>query len=106
MTVPEFFPGSSEKKVLETQQHPISSPSSNFYHPRAQQPAHSTVLTARDSFRREPDPSPPPPLPSSQPPATTTPQQPTFVDELKQRNIRQQRYISSLSSPYLSLFSF
>jgi hypothetical protein len=100
MTVPEF-PGSEQlKKPLETSQLPFVPPTT--YAPQQhkfqqQEPGiYSTVISPREeqsSLRREPEPSPPPPIPSSQPPQIISQQsERTFVDELKQRNLRQQRY--------------
>lgn len=93
MTVPAFPTDSGQvKKPIEAYQQPISPP----FPAQQQQPIYSSVLAPKQeqtSLRREPDPSPPP-LPTSQPPPIASYQQQperTFVDELKQRNVRQQR---------------
>lgn len=99
MTVPEFPSSVKTKKLLEASQQPILQPITYAQQIEQQQlqrkePAiYSTVVTSKQdqsSLRREPDPSPPPPLPSSQPPPIVN-QDRTFVDELKQRNLRHQR---------------
>lgn len=99
-TVPSF-PGDDnlQKAPIQATQVPMMPPTAYVpQHEKYQKQdmaIYSTLMSSkpeRNSLHREPEPSPPPPLPSSQPPAITNQQlERTFIDELKQRNNRQQR---------------